>query len=267
MDLITLGSATPYPRPGRPCSGYLLAHQDTRVWLDAGTGTLAALQAHTAVDRLAAIWISHLHADHCADLLTAFYALRYADLAPAAPIPLYGPAGLADRLAHFLSNSGRSPIEEAFEVHELRDGHVAKIGGLRLVTHAVAHGMPAFGVRVDDGRHSMAFSGDSGPCPGLDRLASGVDLLLCEADSADSADAAAGEPAVHLTPEQAGQLATRAGAGRLVLTHVGPFLTPAQAVARAGAHYAGPIHHAAPGSRFPVGAGSTGTGECPERPD
>ncbi|GAA1111897.1 hypothetical protein ACFQXA_24170 [Nocardiopsis composta] len=66
MELTVLGSASPYARPGNPCSGYLVRHGGTALWLDA-------------------IWLSHLHADHAADLLTAYYALLYADLEPPGP--------------------------------------------------------------------------------------------------------------------------------------------------------------------------------------
>ena len=65
MKLTILGTATPYPRPDNPCSGYLVQHGITSIWMDAGTGTLAELQRHIPLDRLDAIWISHAHADHC----------------------------------------------------------------------------------------------------------------------------------------------------------------------------------------------------------
>ncbi|WP_020638904.1 hypothetical protein [Amycolatopsis balhimycina] len=56
----------------------------------------------------------------------------------------YHPAGIADRLAGFLTNTpARSPIEAAFAVTDLRDGHQARIGSLRLTSRAVSHGMPA----------------------------------------------------------------------------------------------------------------------------
>ena len=91
MKLTILGTATPYPRPDNPCSGYLVQHGDTSIWVDAGTGTLAELQRHITLDRLDAIWISHAHADHSADLLTAYYALRFSDLTLTRPLPLIGP--------------------------------------------------------------------------------------------------------------------------------------------------------------------------------
>ncbi len=63
--------------------------------MDAGTGTFAELQRHTDPARLTAIWISHLHADHSADLLAAAYAFAFGGMAPASPIPLYAPQDCA----------------------------------------------------------------------------------------------------------------------------------------------------------------------------
>ncbi len=89
--------------------------------MDAGSGTLAQLQRHVRLDELDAIRVSHLHADHSADLLTAYYAVLFADIQLAVPIPPYGPPGIADRLAHFLTNtSTRSPVESAAEAKDLQ---------------------------------------------------------------------------------------------------------------------------------------------------
>ncbi|MDQ0376890.1 MBL fold metallo-hydrolase [Amycolatopsis thermophila] len=205
LSLTVLGSATPYAEPGNPCSGYLVSSGETHVWLDAGSGTLGELRRHTSLDRLSAIWISHLHADHCADLLTAYYGLRYAEIDLAEPIPLYGPPGIAGRLAGFLTNGPhRSPVEEAFAVHELSDGFSTGIGPMTFTAAAVEHGMPAFAVRVEAGAAALAYSGDSAPCPGLVELAENCDALLCEADGPTVSE-------VHHTPEEAGETAGSRG--------------------------------------------------------
>ncbi|GAA4914407.1 MBL fold metallo-hydrolase [Streptomyces coeruleoprunus] len=248
--LTVLGSATPYPSVDNPCSGYLVSGGRTHIWVDAGTGTLARLQRYVRLDELDAIWISHLHADHSADLLTAYYGALFADVQLAAPIPLFGPPGIADRLAHFLTNTAtRSPVESAFAVQELHDGHRARVGAFTLTSRAVAHGIPAFAVRFEARDRSLVYSGDTAPCATLTKLAEACDVLLCEADSAQ---APAGEDRVHHTPEDAGETARAAGAGRLIVTHVGPFLTPEEAVARAATRFDGPVDHAAPGAAFSV---------------
>ncbi|MGW0563077.1 MBL fold metallo-hydrolase [Streptomyces sp. NPDC003016] len=209
---------------------------DGRGQRHAGSGTPAELQRHARLDELDAVWISHLHADHSADLLTAYYGALFADVRLAAPIPLYGPPGTADRLAHFLTNtSTRSPVESAFEVHELHDGHQAQVGALTLTSRAVAHGIPASAVRVEaaDGSSSLVHSGDTAPCASLTSLAEGAQ--------------------VHHTPEDAGETARAARSGRLIGTHVGRFLTAQQAVRRAATRFDGPVDYASPGATFPIG--------------
>lgn len=252
LHVTVLGSATPYPTADNACSGYLVSGEGRRVWVDAGSGTLGPLRRHVQLNELDAIWISHLHADHAADLLTAYYGVRYADLRLAAPIPLYGPPGIADRLAHFLTNTAvRSPIESAFAIEELQDGSVARVGPLVLSSRLVAHGMPAYALRVDaPAGQSLVYSGDTAPCTSLTELAQGCDVLLCEAGSEQhSGD----EEQVHHTPEDAGATAAAAGARRLIVTHVSPLLTPQQAVSRARTRFDGPIDVAAPATTFRIG--------------
>jgi len=66
----------------------------------------------------------------------------------------------------------------------------------------------------------FAFVMDTAVCEGADRLAAGADLLVAESTflSAAGEDELA-EIAKHLTAREAGELAARAGARRLVLTH------------------------------------------------
>lgn len=216
MRLTILGTATPYPRPDNPCSGYLLQHGATSVWVDAGTGTLAELQRHVSLDRLDAIWISHAHADHTADLLTAFYALRFADLARRPAIPLIGPPGLVDRMVGFLGHRSEALVPEVFEVTEMRGWQDRVIGDLALGWGPLDHGVPAFGLRVEAGGSVFAYSGDSAYCESLVELAEGADLFLCEAGASQHPP----DGAVHCTPEDAARLAREAGVARLVLTHI-----------------------------------------------
>ena len=80
--------------------------------------------------------------------------------------------------------------------------------------------MPAYGFRVTAGGKTLAYTGDTGPCPALDELAAGADLLLAEASFRHGDDNPAN---LHLTGRQAGELAGRHRVERLVLTHVPPW--------------------------------------------
>lgn len=97
--------------------------------------------------------------------------------------------------------------------------------------------MPAYGLRVAADGATVGYSGDTGPCAGLDAVAKDADLLLAEA-SFRSGDA--NPPRLHLTGTDCGEAAARGRAQRLLLTHVPPWFDPQDALAEARAVYDGP---------------------------
>jgi len=235
LTLTVLGTASPHPGPGRPCSGYLLRGGGAEVWVDAGPGTFAELQRHTNPARLTAIWISHLHADHSADLLAAVYAFAFGGLTPPAPIPVYAPPGAAHRLAGFFGRADTRFLSGVLDFQPLYDGHEVRHWNLKLASRAVVHDVEAYGLRAECAGRVLAYSGDSGPCTALVELAAESDVFLCEADLDRHGE---GEQ-VHLTPEDTGDIARKAGARELIVTHVGPTLTRDMATARAAVAFAG----------------------------
>jgi ribonuclease BN (tRNA processing enzyme) len=243
IRLTVLGACGTYPAAGRACSGYLLeaatGGDTAKVWVDAGSGTLANLLRVAGLPDLTAIWISHLHVDHVSDLLTANYALRYGDLEPPPdPVPVFGPPGWAEHVRGFLNTGESEPIQGVFEVHELADGERLDLGPLKLEAVATLHSVETFGVRASAGGSTVAYSADSGPCHALGRLAEDADLFVCEAAWAEWPE---DMRPVHLTPQLAGQWAAKGRARRLLLTHLRPGADPETAVARAADAYGGPV--------------------------
>ena len=90
----------------------------------------------------------------------------------------------------------------------------------------------------------LAYSGDTDDCPGLDVIAAGADLFLCEASFVAGADE---EPGVHLTGRRAGEVAARTATRRLLLTHVPPWHDAERARREAAQVYGGRTGSAAPG--------------------
>ncbi len=88
----------------------------------------------------------------------------------------------------------------------------------------------------------MAYSADSGPCDALLELARGVDLFVCEAGSPGEQ-----EMAMHLNGRQAGEVAARAGAQRLLVTHLAPGTDANDTLAHARSSFGGPVGLAAEG--------------------
>ena len=241
MRLTTLGVSSHYPVPGAPCTGMLVEHGGVSVWVDVGPGTLAELQRHVALADVSAVWISHGHADHAADLLPAFYAYRYGDVRAPAAIPVLAPEEVRGRLTGFLGPASGPELDRVFAFDALGDGGRRRFGGMDLRWAAVRHDVPAFALRVEAGGASLVYTGDSAPCAALDQLARGCDLLVSEAGT-DRREP--GEPPLHLTPEEAGELAQRSGARRLLLTHLALGLDAAEAVRRASVRFDGPVEAA-----------------------
>jgi ribonuclease BN (tRNA processing enzyme) len=248
LTLTVLGTASPHPRPDTPCSGYLVRGGGAEVWVDAGFGSFAELQRHTDPTGLGAIWISHLHADHNADLTSAFYAFAYGGLTLAAPIPVYAPRDCAQRLAGFFGRPDTDFLSGVLDFRPLHDRHVARHGDLTLTSRSVVHDVEAYGLRVESDGRTLVYSGDTRNCPALVELARDADLFLCEADIDMHRD---GEQ-VHLTPEDAGGTARTARARQLLVTHVGPTLTPEVATDRAASAFGGPTRGARVGETYAV---------------
>jgi ribonuclease BN (tRNA processing enzyme) len=249
LELIVLGTATPYPRADRACSGYLVRSNETTVWVDTGPGTLAQLQRFVRILEVDAIWLSHLHVDHCADLLAMYFALRFSNLHPERKIPAFGPRGWTERFETFLSGISPHQMDEAFEVHEFGDELNAVVGDMRLAAFAVEHGVPSFAMRAEADGAVFTYSADTGPCRGLVAAADGADLLLCEAGWAVRPE---GTPPWHMTPAEAGDVARQAGAQRLLLTHLGADLSPEAAVGSAKEVFAGSVEAATVGQTYAV---------------
>jgi ribonuclease BN (tRNA processing enzyme) len=245
MRWITLGSA-PYPKADEPCSGYLLQAGGANVLIDIGGGTLGVLQHWINLENLHAVWISHLHADHFADMPLLYYAFAFANR-QMRKIPVLGPPGWAKRVEDFVRSASDHHMSNFFQVVELKDRGIAEIGELRIQARAVEHGVPAFGMTARFGDRCLAYTGDSGPCHALVEMAKGARILVSEVGT-DVLEI----PSVHCSPEDAALTAQHAGVARLVLTHLAPDLNPDAAVERAGEHFHGAIEVAVPGGIIEV---------------
>ena len=253
MKLSVLGCAGSFPGPDSPCSAYLLEAEGFRLLIDFGTGALSALQRHpVGLHGVDAILLSHLHCDHILDACSYVVVRRYDPAGKHRPMPLYGPAGAGERLAMIYGpeeDVGGS-VEDVYDVKTLQPGRFA-LGPFAVVAERVNHPVETFGVRIEHGDQSMAYSADTGRSDALVRLARDVDLFLCEASYLDDKPH---PPDLHLTGREAGEYASRANAGKLILTHlVQAWGNPDATLAEAKSAYSGPVELAAPGAEYEIG--------------
>ena len=245
MQLTVLGSNGTYATPGRPPSGYLVSHEETVLWMDAGAGTFAALQGEMDPAKLDGIFLSHAHADHCLDVFGFYYAVRLRQDPPAA-FPVFVPDGLEDRLIAFLGG-GDHPISDLLEFRTVEVGGSVQLGSMTLRFGEADHPVPTRCLRIEAGGRSLTFSADTGTGGTLEELATGTDLLLCEATYQGTT---AEKPwPHHLTAGEAGTLARKVGAVKLMLTHIWPTLDPGRSVAEAEETFGKAVHLAVPGVR------------------
>lgn len=238
--LTVVGCSGSYPGPDSPASCYLLeaeqAGRTFRILLDLGNGALG--QLHRYADPLAidAVFLSHLHADHCLDLCGYYVMRKYHPTGAQPPIPVWGPADTPGRMARAYDLPLDPGMSEEFDFRVFGDR--VDVGPFTIETAPVNHPVDAFALKVTVGGSTLAYSGDTAACPELTELATGADVFLCEASFRDGED---NPPDLHLTGSECGTAATAAGVGRLVLTHVPPWHDAQVAMTEARTTWTGPL--------------------------
>lgn len=250
MKLTVIGMSGSYPGPDSAASCYLVEAEHEgrpfRLVVDLGNGALGPLQRFISLDEIDAILLSHLHADHCLDMCGLYVVRRYYNHGEVPRIPVYGPAGTSERLARAYDLPPQPGMTVEFDFREFPD-RAFGVGPFTVTAHRVAHPVAAYALRIAAGEATIAYSGDSGPCSALEHAAEGADLFLCEASFLEGNE---NPPDLHLTGREAAEYATRAGAERLVLTHVPPVVDPQRVLDDAKPAFEGPIDLAAPGASY-----------------
>ncbi|MBY0519934.1 MAG: MBL fold metallo-hydrolase [Sphingomonas sp.] len=254
------GSGSPMPSPDRagPCTVVTAGRHV--VLVDIGEGGVRNLtRIGYGAGRVEALFLTHFHSDHI-DSLGALMLQRWASSAAATPLGVYGPPGVEQVTAGFnaayrldrgyrIAHHGPKIVPPSGFGLVPHPVPVPTNGALRLVY--AAHGLRVFAFAVDHrpvepaygyvfaykGRR-VVISGDTAPAKSVEMAARGADVLVHEALSvrmvAMQHDAAvrAGRTnlaqifddikSYHATPEQAADIAERAGAKVLLLTHIVP---------------------------------------------
>jgi ribonuclease BN (tRNA processing enzyme) len=247
VQLTVLGCAGTFPGPHSPCSSYLVEHDGFRLVVDMGAGSLGELQNHIGLLDVDAIYISHLHADHCLDLVAYSYARRYHPDGLPPRLPVYGPDGTCSRICGAFDSPPLNGLLDVFDFHEVPVGTM-QLGPFEVTSALSNHPVECHALRISAGGASLTYSADTGVSDALVELARDTDLFLCEASWEDG-DHPEG---VHLSGRQAGEHAARAGARRLLLTHLVAWVDPDAIRAEAKAAYDGELDVAQAGKTYSV---------------
>jgi ribonuclease BN (tRNA processing enzyme) len=223
MILTILGSGTAVPSTRRAAPGHLLRVGGDRLVFDTGPGTMRRLlDVGVTHDQVTHLFYSHNHLDHTGELAPWLFTARIPASARTAPMSICGSSGFMRMLSSLRDLHGdwldaptytlslvtmdgavASPIAfESWSVQAFPVDHIESSLAYR-VTHASGK--------------TFVYTGDTDLCDDLIPLARDADLLLIEASAPDEQ-----KMPKHLTPSEAGRVASRAGARKVVLTHFYP---------------------------------------------
>lgn len=211
MRIRLLGTGTPTPSLKRKSSGYMVEIGDDVILFDHGPGSYhRLLEARKRPQEVTHVFFSHLHYDHCADYPTLVLTHwdQGAGLVP--DLKVYGPPPIRRMSDLLFSAEGvfgpdltaRTRNESSIAVYEarggggggtrprkwptpvvteLRSGMVVRDQSWSVTARAVVHVQPhlaCLGFRLDTGTAAFAYSGDTGPCPAMVKLARDCDVLV-----------------------------------------------------------------------------------------
>ncbi len=241
VKLTVIGCAPAYTtRPGRSSSSYLVEHGSTRIVFDLGAGSFPETWRYSSFGEVAAVFISHMHADHNVDLIPLRHWVKYVNrgYGPA----LYSPAELRVRMGEFQDDQDFLADLDG----EALAPRTFAVGDLLIEAGRVTHIPDSFAFRVaaasGDGP-GLVYSGDCGVADDLVPLIHAGDTVLSEAAwGAGKADVP-----IHMTATQAAEAAARGGASSLILTHILDDRRESEARAAAQLSFEGDVAVAQPG--------------------
>jgi ribonuclease BN (tRNA processing enzyme) len=165
---------------------------------------------------------------------------------------MYGPSDTWSRLGAASSPYGGEidDFSDIFDIHHWVDNQEVKVGALTVLPRVVCHPTESYGMRITNpAGASFVYSGDTGYCETIIDLARGAEVFLCEASWTHSPDR---PPNLHLSGTEAGRIATAAGVGELLLTHIPPWTSREDVISEAKAEFGGPVHAVVCGETFNV---------------
>jgi ribonuclease BN (tRNA processing enzyme) len=243
ITVTVLGSGTCVPSLERSACSVLLETGDCRLLLDAGPGTMRRLLENgTRIFEVTHLLLSHFHPDHSGELVPFLFANKYPDLSRRqTPLTLGGGKGFRQFFTALKGAYGSwidlgSAMGPLMEWDNLAR-EACRFGPVALATAPMAHNPESLAYRVTGpGGGSVVYSGDTDVTENLTALARDADLLICEAALPDGHKVNG-----HLTPSEAGAIATKAGVHQLMLTHFYPECERADIAAQCRRTYTGPL--------------------------
>ena len=243
MKITFLGTGAPI-HPTRNTVGLLVEAPDCKPLLIDTCGGFEITRAlaklgykDDRLNELANVIITHGHGDHIGGAMALFIAVK--------DLQFYGHREALEATRTLLNvtypHFGKAR-EHSVTYDEVSPNKSYTLSGFEVSFFEVVHRVPTYAVRVKRGDKILAFSADSLPCDALTECARNADLFICDAICA-AADTYSDRSTqlMHPVATEAAQMANRAGAKSLALTHLLRYSTPEKMLTEARAIFGGPV--------------------------
>ncbi|MCC2250301.1 MBL fold metallo-hydrolase [Virgibacillus sp. AGTR] len=215
MQVTTIGYWGAYPEVNEATSCYLVQENDTNILLDCGSGALAKLQNHISLEDLDAVFISHTHTDHMADI----YSLEYAMLIQTQLGNRTRPLDIYIYAEDIASLSFEYP--GIVSVHQLQLTDHIFVGDLHVTFSENKHEIPCCAMKVTNPQgSSLVYSADTGYCDAIIEFSQSADLLIIECSFYE---AQYRKIKGHLNTTDVSTIITKSKARKVVITHLPHF--------------------------------------------
>lgn len=222
IRITLIGTGVAIPQPHRVQSGVLvelgdLTSPEFSVLFDCGSGVLPRLTGFTDCTAIKHIFLTHLHLDHVADVMSLIKAKW---LCESYDLAIYGPFGTDEWLARVFDAYPYMKNRVRINVTELADRDRVSIGKFEIVCAETIHALPSLGYGIADERGQVraVYTGDTEPCESIKMLCDGADILIHECSFPDSVP----DVTNHTTPQAFGEMFGSVSVGRIILTHLYP---------------------------------------------
>jgi ribonuclease Z len=238
-----LGTGAALLDPDRGHTSIAVQIQEKTYLLDIGTGaTRKMIESYIDPLTVEALFLTHLHFDHTADL-PVFVIGSWMSNRQTAPV-IYGPEGTAAFVNHLFEDGAFSVDIEARaqypqrqqnivalrpDVRVISPGLVYEDDRLRVTAMPVNH-IPdeicnCYAFRLETEDKSIVFSGDTTALPGMVDFARDANLLIHEATFPEAAIEFRNKSGIgtasHTSPRELGKIARDANVGHVIATHIG----------------------------------------------
>jgi ribonuclease BN (tRNA processing enzyme) len=225
MQFIVLGSGTSVPHPRRASAAFWLETESGSMLLDCSADAMHRMaQENLDWSNLDAIWISHLHLDHCGGLASLLFAMKHSPQTQSRgkPLRIFSCSGLERLLKAIDESNDYGLFNQPFplDIREFTDsgGDFKPFEGVRCETFKTPHTRESLAMRLTNSENkTVVYSADTGVSEELAKFARGVDLFVLECSFYEDKPVQ-----THLNLAEAMRIAQMAEPRKLMLTHLYP---------------------------------------------